>query len=254
MLISTVGFPTTWPIKAQIIWEADKSVVTFAFFFLTSFSYDSDDSREGTDSKQDDQMVCSVSLIFPEEKLKSVVVGFICQFGIVWWLFQLAREEWNLSTLPLQKQTTETNTQKTTTTARKNDVSTCFSAQIDRPLLITGIYWKEEKISDDVIFFVQNLVIRFLKKAASNLQQPFKVVVPSHKLPLHDRWEVYKTEDYLNKPWYKYTPLKYIDNNGKRCVYFLSVVLLQEANSGQTARRLRPRLWKGIVSKRILRC
>ncbi|XP_058965337.2 tubulin polyglutamylase TTLL5 isoform X1 [Pocillopora verrucosa] len=32
-----------------------------------------------------------------------------------------------------------------------------------------------------------NLVIRFLKKAASNLQQPFKVVVPSHKLPLHDR-------------------------------------------------------------------
>lgn len=32
-----------------------------------------------------------------------------------------------------------------------------------------------------------NLVIRFLKKAASNLQQSFKVVVPSHKLSLHDR-------------------------------------------------------------------
>ena len=37
---------------------------------------------------------------------------------------------------------------------------------------------------------LQNLVIRFLKKAASNLQQPFKVVVPSHKLPLHDRYEI----------------------------------------------------------------
>ena len=38
-----------------------------------------------------------------------------------------------------------------------------------------------------ITFTFQNLVIRFLKKAASNLQQPFKVVVPSHKLPLHDR-------------------------------------------------------------------
>ncbi|KAI8486696.1 Tubulin polyglutamylase ttll5, partial [Branchiostoma belcheri] len=32
-----------------------------------------------------------------------------------------------------------------------------------------------------------DLVLRFLKRAAGNLQQPFKVVVPSRKLPLHDR-------------------------------------------------------------------
>lgn len=29
--------------------------------------------------------------------------------------------------------------------------------------------------------------MRFLKRAAVNLQQQFKVVVPSRKLPLHDR-------------------------------------------------------------------
>ncbi|KAK3093578.1 hypothetical protein FSP39_017678 [Pinctada imbricata] len=32
-----------------------------------------------------------------------------------------------------------------------------------------------------------DLVLRFLKRAAINLQQPFKVVVPSRKLPLNDR-------------------------------------------------------------------
>ncbi|XP_063428995.1 tubulin polyglutamylase TTLL5-like isoform X7 [Mytilus trossulus] len=32
-----------------------------------------------------------------------------------------------------------------------------------------------------------DLVLRFLKRAAVNLQQPFKVVVPSRKLPLNDR-------------------------------------------------------------------
>ncbi|XP_033627215.1 tubulin polyglutamylase TTLL5-like isoform X2 [Asterias rubens] len=32
-----------------------------------------------------------------------------------------------------------------------------------------------------------DLVLRFLKRAASNLQQPFKVIVPSRKLPPHDR-------------------------------------------------------------------
>ena len=88
---------------------------------------------------------------------------------------------------PFAKINKHTKNNKTAITARINEVSTCFSAQIDRPLLITGIYWKEEIVFDDVILFVQNLVIRFLKKAASNLQQPFKVVVPSHKLPLHDR-------------------------------------------------------------------
>ena len=51
--------------------------------------------------------------------------------------------------------------------------------------------------------YFQNLVIRFLKKAASNLQQPFKVVVPSHKLPLHDRWDTAWTDDYLGKFWRK---------------------------------------------------
>lgn len=30
-------------------------------------------------------------------------------------------------------------------------------------------------------------MLRFLKRAAVNLQQPFKVVVPSRKLPLADR-------------------------------------------------------------------
>ena len=34
---------------------------------------------------------------------------------------------------------------------------------------------------------VQDLVLRFLKRAAGNLQQPVKVVVPSRKLPLNDR-------------------------------------------------------------------
>ncbi|XP_028395894.1 tubulin polyglutamylase TTLL5-like [Dendronephthya gigantea] len=32
-----------------------------------------------------------------------------------------------------------------------------------------------------------NLVIRFLKRAAKNLRQEFKVIIPSHKLPQHDR-------------------------------------------------------------------
>ncbi|XP_030855509.1 tubulin polyglutamylase TTLL5 isoform X2 [Strongylocentrotus purpuratus] len=32
-----------------------------------------------------------------------------------------------------------------------------------------------------------DLVLRFLKRAASNLQQQFKVIVPSRKLPIHDR-------------------------------------------------------------------
>ena len=34
---------------------------------------------------------------------------------------------------------------------------------------------------------LQDLVLRFLKRAAGNLQQPFKVVVPSRKLPLNNR-------------------------------------------------------------------
>ena len=34
---------------------------------------------------------------------------------------------------------------------------------------------------------MQDLVLRFLKRAAGNLQQPVKVVVPSRKLPLNDR-------------------------------------------------------------------
>ncbi|XP_070578672.1 tubulin polyglutamylase TTLL5-like isoform X30 [Ptychodera flava] len=33
----------------------------------------------------------------------------------------------------------------------------------------------------------QDLVLRFLKRAAGNLQQPFKVIVPSRKLPINDR-------------------------------------------------------------------
>lgn len=36
--------------------------------------------------------------------------------------------------------------------------------------------------------FIQSLVIRFLKRAAKNLRQEFKVIIPSHKLPLQDRW------------------------------------------------------------------
>ncbi|XP_071832466.1 tubulin polyglutamylase TTLL5-like isoform X3 [Apostichopus japonicus] len=32
-----------------------------------------------------------------------------------------------------------------------------------------------------------DLVLRFLKRAAGNLQKPFKVIVPSRKLPIHDR-------------------------------------------------------------------
>ncbi|XP_022090548.1 tubulin polyglutamylase TTLL5-like [Acanthaster planci] len=35
-----------------------------------------------------------------------------------------------------------------------------------------------------------DLVLRFLKRAAGNLQQPFKVIVPSRKLPAHDRRRV----------------------------------------------------------------
>ena len=35
--------------------------------------------------------------------------------------------------------------------------------------------------------YFKDLVLRFLKRAAGNLQQPFKVVVPSRKLPLNDR-------------------------------------------------------------------
>ena len=34
---------------------------------------------------------------------------------------------------------------------------------------------------------VQELVIRFLRRAASNLQQDIKVVLPSRQLPLQDR-------------------------------------------------------------------
>ena len=34
---------------------------------------------------------------------------------------------------------------------------------------------------------LQDLVLRFLKRAAVNLQQTFRVVVPSRKLPLGDR-------------------------------------------------------------------
>ena len=46
--------------------------------------------------------------------------------------------------------------------------------------------------SSNVVFvsLFQGLIIRFLKRAASNLQQPFKVVVPSQKLPLRDRLAV----------------------------------------------------------------
>jgi tubulin polyglutamylase TTLL5 len=33
----------------------------------------------------------------------------------------------------------------------------------------------------------QDLVLRFLKRAAGNLQQLFKVIVPSRKLALNDR-------------------------------------------------------------------
>ncbi|XP_072031689.1 tubulin polyglutamylase TTLL5-like isoform X3 [Amphiura filiformis] len=46
--------------------------------------------------------------------------------------------------------------------------------------------------SDKVDEVTQNdeqmdLVLRFLRRAAGNLQQPFKVIVPSRKLPMHDR-------------------------------------------------------------------
>lgn len=44
--------------------------------------------------------------------------------------------------------------------------------------------------TDDKSFFslsLQELVIRFLRKAASNLQQDIKVVLPSRQLPLQDR-------------------------------------------------------------------
>ncbi len=37
------------------------------------------------------------------------------------------------------------------------------------------------------MFFFQDLVLRFLKRAAGNLQQSFKIVVPSRKLYLNDR-------------------------------------------------------------------
>ena len=37
----------------------------------------------------------------------------------------------------------------------------------------------------DLIF--QELVLRFLQRAANNLQQPFKVTVPSSKLSINDR-------------------------------------------------------------------
>ena len=38
-----------------------------------------------------------------------------------------------------------------------------------------------------LILCLQDLVLRFLKRAAGNLQQPFKVIVPSRKLQLSDR-------------------------------------------------------------------
>ena len=34
-----------------------------------------------------------------------------------------------------------------------------------------------------------DLVVRFLKKAASNLKDHFTVVVPNHQLPLRDRYQ-----------------------------------------------------------------
>ena len=37
------------------------------------------------------------------------------------------------------------------------------------------------------LFLLQDLVLRFLRRAAGNLQQPFKAIVPSRKLPMHDR-------------------------------------------------------------------
>lgn len=38
-----------------------------------------------------------------------------------------------------------------------------------------------------MFLMLQDLVLRFLKRAAVNLQQSFKVIVPSRKLPLTDR-------------------------------------------------------------------
>ena len=37
------------------------------------------------------------------------------------------------------------------------------------------------------LLYFQDLVLRFLKRAAVNLSQPFKVVVPSRRLPVNDR-------------------------------------------------------------------
>nr|XP_006814255.1 PREDICTED: tubulin polyglutamylase TTLL5-like [Saccoglossus kowalevskii] len=43
------------------------------------------------------------------------------------------------------------------------------------------------KIESESDSLPQDLVLRFLKRAAGNLQQPFKVIVPSRKLPINDR-------------------------------------------------------------------
>ena len=59
--------------------------------------------------------------------------------------------------------------------------------------LETGVFGIEVKSLTDYrrymlcCIILQDLVLRFLKRAAVNLQQPFKVVVPSRKLPLNDR-------------------------------------------------------------------
>ena len=37
-------------------------------------------------------------------------------------------------------------------------------------------------------------MLRFLKRAAGNLQQPMKVIIPSHKLPLNDRRRILAKE------------------------------------------------------------
>ena len=46
---------------------------------------------------------------------------------------------------------------------------------------------REMVLNNNIFLFLKDLVLRFLKRAAGNLQQPFKVVVPSRKLLLNDR-------------------------------------------------------------------
>ncbi|XP_070578647.1 tubulin polyglutamylase TTLL5-like isoform X6 [Ptychodera flava] len=45
----------------------------------------------------------------------------------------------------------------------------------------------EQMVSAALWISNEDLVLRFLKRAAGNLQQPFKVIVPSRKLPINDR-------------------------------------------------------------------